>query len=150
MIVVLDASPVGLLTNPRQPPPAIACSQWVRQIISRGVRVCLPEMIDYEVRRELILHGSTNGLTRLDRLHALVEYLSISTPLMRRAALLWAEARRRGQPTADRAALDADVILAAQALLLGEARGDEVVVATNNARHLAQFVEARRWQEIDG
>src|SRR4051794_14794106 len=121
MIVVLDASPVGLLVNPRQPPPAIACNQWVRQLIRRGVRVCLPEVIDYEVRRELILHGSTNGLTRLDRLHALVEYLPLSTPVMRRAALLWADAGRRGQPTADRAALDADVILAAQAVLLRDA-----------------------------
>jgi hypothetical protein len=112
--------------------------------------VCLPEVIDYEIRRELLLHGSTNGLARLDRLHGLVEYLAISTPLMGRAAFLWAEARRRGQPTADRAALDADVMLAAQALLLGEARREAVIVATENARHLGQFVDARRWQEIDG
>lgn len=137
MIVVLDASPVGLLANPRQPPPAVACHAWVRGLVRHGLRVCLPEIIDYEVRRELVLRGSSNGLTRLNRLHALIEYVPISTPLMRRAALLWAEARRRSQPTADRAALDADVILAARALMLGEAAGDTVVVATENSRHLA-------------
>jgi hypothetical protein len=41
------------------------------------------------------------------------------------------------------------VILAAQAQLLGEAVGDAVIVATDNIRHLAQFVDARRWQDID-
>ena len=69
---------------------------------------------------------------------------------MRRAAELWAAARKRGRPTADPAALDADVILAAQAQLLAELTGDVVVVATDNARHLGQFVDARRWQEIEG
>lgn len=65
------------------------------------------------------------------------------------AAQLWAGARRRGRPTADAAALDADVILAAQAQLLAEELRQPVIVVTTNARHLAQFVDARRWQEID-
>jgi predicted nucleic acid-binding protein len=149
VIIVLDASPVGLLTNPRQPPSAVACNQWVRQLVRHDVRVCLPEIVDYEIRRSLLLNNSSNGLTRLDRLPLLVEYIPMSTPLLRRAAQLWAEARRRGRPTADAAALDADVILAAQAQLLGELTGDLVVVATDNIQHLEQFVRARRWQEID-
>jgi hypothetical protein len=68
---------------------------------------------------------------------------------MRRAAALWAEARNRGVPTADRAALDADVIVAAQAQLLREATGNEVVIATDNIRHLGQFAAARGWQDIN-
>ena len=76
--------------------------------------------------------------------------MPINRGTMLRAAQLWAEARRRGRPTADAAALDVDVILAAQAQLLAEELREEVVVVTTNARHLAQFVDARRWQEIDG
>ena len=76
-------------------------------------------------------------------------YFPITTDVMRRAAQLWADARNRGRPTADPKALDADVILAAQAQLIGEAAGDRVIVATDNIRHLAQFVEARSWQEIE-
>ena len=148
MIVVLDASPVGFLTHPRPSPAAIACYQWVRGLLREGVRVCLPEIIDYEIRREAILKASTRGLARLDQLPSLVDYLPIQTPVMHRAAQLWAEARLRGRPTADGAALDADVILAAQAQLLREATGEVVVVATANIRHLAQFVDARRWQDI--
>ena len=149
MIVVLDATPVGLLANQKQPPSAIACYRWASRLVNQGVQVCLPEVIDYEIRRETIRKGSTRGLVLLDRLSLLVEYVPIRTSVMRRAAELWAQARNRGMPTAARGALDVDVILAAQAQLLRDATGDEVVVATDNIRHLAQFVDARRWQEIN-
>lgn len=48
------------------------------------------------------------------------------------------EVRRelRCRPTADPAALDADVILAAQAQLLAEELREPVIVVTTNARHL--------------
>ena len=111
--------------------------------------MCLPEIVDYETRREAIRRNSTRGLDLLDDLPRLSDYLPIETVAMRRAAELWAQARQRGRPTADNAALDADVILAAQAQLLYEATGDQVVVASDNIRHLAQFVDARRWQEIE-
>ena len=149
MIVLLDASPTGLLSNPEQTPIAVACYRWAARLVNDGVRMCLPEVIDYEIRRESILENSVRGLDLLDDLPLLVEYLPIRTPVIRRAAELWALARRRGMPTAHQASLDVDVILAAQAQLLHEATGDEVIVATDNIRHLAQFVDARRWQEIN-
>jgi predicted nucleic acid-binding protein len=58
---------------------------------------------------------------------------------MRRAAELWADVRRRGQPTADPRSLDADVILSAQAEGVGG------IVATENVSHLSRFVDAREW-----
>lgn len=67
---------------------------------------------------------------------------------MRRAAELWADARNRGRPTADIHALDADVILAAGAIELSSS-GHQVVVVTDNARHLSLFVDARHWSEIE-
>jgi hypothetical protein len=55
--------------------------------------------------------------------------------------------RRQGQPTADPHALDADVILAAQAQLTA-APDDTIVVATTNVGHLERLVPAQRWDEI--
>jgi hypothetical protein len=59
------------------------------------------------------------GLTRLDGLARLLEYLPLTTAAMRQAAVFWAQGRQQGQPTADDKALDGDVILAAQAMTLG-------------------------------
>ena len=76
-----------------------------------------------------------------------VAYLPINTRAIRLAAQFWAEARRTGRPTADRHALDADMILAAQARLLAE-DGYDVIVATTNVRHLTRFVPASEWATI--
>jgi len=65
----------------------------------------------------------------------------------RRAAELWALARNEGYATADDTALDCDMILAAQALLVAE-DGFDVIVATNNLGHLGHFIDAREWETI--
>jgi predicted nucleic acid-binding protein len=149
VIIVLDAGPVGLIANPSGRKLAIECQEWLINLPFNQVLLCVPEIADYEVRRELIRRNSAAALARLDALIAAFTYLAIDTATLRRAAELWAAARNRGVPTADRHALDADVILAAQAQLLHEATGDQVVVASDNIRHLAQFVDTRRWQEIE-
>jgi hypothetical protein len=66
---------------------------------------------------------------------------------MRQAAQLWAEARNAGLPTASDAALDGDVILAAQ-VVTAVHDGHDTVVATTNVKHLKRFVAARLWREI--
>jgi hypothetical protein len=66
---------------------------------------------------------------------------------MRRAAEFWALARRRGRPTADPGALDADAILAGQGAAMADA-GDEIVIATTNVRHLSLFVSAELWRDV--
>ena len=120
--IVLDAGPLGLLTLPPVKPAALACEQWFRSLIGAGVTVVLPEIADFEVRRELMRLEKTIGLDRLDALgkDPSVNYLPITTRAMRLAAQLWADVRRAGRPTSDRHALDADVILAAQSRLLAE------------------------------
>jgi predicted nucleic acid-binding protein len=149
MIIMLDAGPVGMLSNASGDEENARCQAWFARLPLDRVLPVVPEIADYEVRRELLRARKTTGLAHLDALTSTVTYLSIDTATMRRAAELWARARQRGRPKADPHALDADVILAAQAQLLGEATGDEVVVATTNIRHLAQFVDARRWQEVE-
>ena len=105
----------------------------------------VPEIADYEVRRELIRARRVTGIGRLDAFIAQVEYLPIQTAAMRQAAVFWAEARLQGRPTAPDPALDADVILAAQATTLDKA---DVVVATTNPRHLSRYVPAALWTDI--
>lgn len=101
----------------------------------------LPEIIDYEIRRELLRAGKIKGVANLDRLKQNIEYLPLDTPTMLLAADLWAQARQSGQSNAAPQKLDVDVILSAQALSLGLPTTD-LVVATTNIGHLARFVPA--------
>ena len=82
-VVVLDTSPLGILANPRNPPHVIACRQWVARLQVAGWRLILPEIADYEVRRELIHRNSINGLANLDWLGRQFEYLPLNTAAMR-------------------------------------------------------------------
>ena len=143
--VVLDTGPLGMVTHRGGVPEVDACKRWLLELAERGVRIGIPEIADYEVRRELLRAGKLRGIERLDALLETFEYLPLSTAVMRDAASLWADVRRRGQPTADPHALDADVILAAQARRMEVA---EVVVATANVSHLSRFVDAKLWREV--
>jgi predicted nucleic acid-binding protein len=143
--VLLDAAPLGLLTAPPRRPAARDCALWLAGLMKAGSRIIIPEIADYEVRRELIRAGKTRSVRRLDALAQATEYLPITTAAMRRAAELWAQARQQGQPTAKDNTIDADMILAAQALTLGI---PEVIVATTNVGHLSRFVPADDWQNI--
>jgi predicted nucleic acid-binding protein len=143
-IVLLDSGPLGMLAR-YQPDPAL--KSWVRTLLQGGSRLGIPEIADYEVRRELLLARLQTSLSALNALQAELDYLQITTPVMREAASLWAEARQQGVATADRHALDGDVILAAIARLL-IADGHDVVVATTNIGHLARFVPAQLWHAI--
>lgn len=144
--IVLDAGPLGMVTHRGGVPEVDACKRWLMALAARGIRVAIPEIADYEIRRELLRAGKTRGLQRLDALIATFEYLPITTTVMRRAAELWADTRQRGLPTADPKAIDADVILAAQARAMAAA---EVVVATTNVRHLSRLIEAKVWRDLD-
>ncbi len=144
-IVVLDSGPTGLLARRRGIPAVDACRLWQTNLLAKGVRVILPEIVDYEVRRELSRLNAVSSIARLDKLTTIMEYLPITTEAMRLAATLWGQARQQGRPTADAKEIDGDVILAAQTLLLA---ATNVVIATTNVGHLAQFVAARQWQEI--
>lgn len=147
MIVLLDAGPLGLISNTRATPGNLQSNQWLQNLLNVGVRVLVPEIADYEVRRELLRAKRDKGVARLDQLKAVLGYAPIATEIMLQAATFWAQARQQGRPTASGASLDADVILAAQAYVLNQ-QGDPVLVATSNVAHLSRFVPAQRWQDI--
>jgi hypothetical protein len=118
-------------------------------MLARGVEVIVPEVADYEVRRELTRVGAYASLKRLDNLVAVgrLSFAPVTTANWRQAALFWADARTRGMPTASPDSLDADVILAACAATIGQP-GDQVIVATMNVGHLARYCDARIWTSI--
>lgn len=146
-VIILDSTPVGLITNPKASPLAKDCQEWFNILLSRGYNVILSEIVDYVIRRELLRAKKLSGIRRLNQLKSEVIYLPITTEVMLKAAELWAEARQKGKPTADNKALDGDVILASQGLLLKE-NDYEVIIATSNPKHLSLFINARDWKDI--
>ena len=141
---MLDEGPLSLITHPKGGDDAAEAKAWMRRLREAGVAVRVPEIADYEIRRELIRASKTRSVERLNRFGEEAGFLPITTEVMRMAAGIWAEARNQGQPTAPDPALDADVILAAQARLAG----DGAVVATTNPGHLSRFVAAEFWRDI--
>lgn len=137
--IALDTGPLGMIAHPKANK---ALAEWYRAMLESDSEVFLPEIADYELRRNLILEGLEDSLRRLDDLKQKLTYLPINTATMLKAARLWADANKRGKPTADKHALDGDAILAAQAILAG------AVVATDNVGHLDRFVETRKWSEM--
>lgn len=146
-MILLDSGPLGALANPRASPETLRYQRWLEALLARGYAVLVPEITDYEVRRELLRTGKRASVQRLDGLKIRLGYLPLTTEGMLQAATFWADVRRQGRPTADAHALDGDVILAAQAHTLTR-EGHEVIVATTNVSHLSRFVDARLWEEI--
>jgi len=138
--LLLDSGPLGKIAHPRPNPELLA---WLVRMLRGRAEVIIPEITDFEVRRNLLLEGLMESVQRLDQLKAVLTYLPLSTRVMLRAAEFWAQARKHGKATADPKELDVDVILAAQAHEVGG------IVVTENVRHLALFVEAKEWQEIE-
>jgi predicted nucleic acid-binding protein len=147
-IIVLDSGPLGDACRKRGHPYVEELTNWWLQAHANGAKIAIPEIADYEVRRGLLWDGAVEGIERLDQLrYDLRQYIPITTAAMRKAAELWADARRKGLATGDDKGIDADVILAAQALLFA-GLGDKLVVATYNTRHLARYLNARHWRAI--
>jgi predicted nucleic acid-binding protein len=145
--VVLDSGPLGQITNPKPTSHNDACKEWVKGLQVQRIQIIIPEIVDYEIRRELLRANKTAGITLLDAACEKFNYLPIRTSAMRLAAQKWAEARQQGKPTVPDLALDADMILVGQVLALDMIEG-EIVVATSNVAHIARFVPAKSWNEI--
>jgi len=141
-IIVLDTGPVGKIAHPSVDPRV---TQWLAERIAAGDQIALPEIVDYELRRNFLLEvrrgntSFTRSLQRLDELRNTLVFLPLNSAIMLKAAELWADTRIRGKPTADDKALDGDVILAAQALQI------DGTIVTENPGHLGLFAKVERW-----
>jgi predicted nucleic acid-binding protein len=148
-VIVLDSGPLGDACRKRGGEDVERLTLWLHQAMANGAMLAIPEIADYEVRRGLLWAGAVDGLRRLDLLRDdLRHFIPITTAAMRKAAELWADARRRGIGTSDVKEIDADVILAAQALDF-TGLSDTLVVATYNVSHLSRYVDAHHWEDIE-
>jgi len=137
--IVLDTGPLGMAAHPRL---SGDFRKWWECLLHSNTPIFVPEIADYEVRRNLLLEDLTHSVERLNQLKETLNYLPITANVMLQAAEFWAFARRRGQLPADPKELNGDVILAAQTKQVG------AVVATENVGHLSLFVEAKSWRDI--
>jgi hypothetical protein len=74
-IIVLGSGPLGFATNPKVSLDAKAAKNWLDVAVARGDRIVIPEIADYELRRELTRAGKLIGLDRLDSMIDAFEYL---------------------------------------------------------------------------
>lgn len=149
-IVLLDSTPLGLLVHPANDGEAQNCKNWVKSLVSSGIVVAIPEIIDYEIRRELLRAKLTKSVKELDLARQIFPLAPLKSEMLMKAADLWAKARNAGQATASNKNIDIDVLLAAQAIILTEQEQDCVVVATSNLKHLERYTPlAFDWHQIE-
>lgn len=151
-IILLDSRPLGLLAHSNPNAEALRCEAWSQSLIAQGDRLLVPEIADYEVRRELLRAGKTDSIRILDTLREGLGFVPLTSEAMLKAAEFWAVLRQQRMQTAPDLALDADVILAAQCATLRpeqwEMAGAGVVIATGNVGHLGRVVSAHEWQTV--
>jgi len=145
LTLVLDTGPLGKVTNPASSPENDAANAWLQTHLINGTRVVVPEIANYELRRELLLGNKLRGLRALDNLIDLLDYEPITTEAIYEAARIWANARRHGMATAHQHALDGDMILVAQVRLMND---PTTIVATVDVGDLPRLIPSRHWKEI--
>ncbi len=61
-VIVLDTGVIGLVTNPKQSTQSERCAKWLQYHLISGTTVIIPEIADYELRRELLRANKDKGL----------------------------------------------------------------------------------------
>ena len=138
MRLLLDTAVVGEICHPRK---HAGTKQWLGRV-SATHELLLSEVVDYELRRELLRIGARRSLQALDDLALTITYVPVTTATWRAAAALWARARLAGRPSAPADAIDVDVLIAQQAI------ESAAVVVTPNKRHFDAFVAVMSLDEV--
>lgn len=154
-VIFFDAGPLGILTNPKTPPPLLTAQmiQWSLALIKAGHRLIVPAIADFEIRREFLRAGMTASIALLDAWNVAQpdRYLPLTDSALKRAAMLWAQARNGGTLPADPKELNGDVLIAAQVLDYQETHGlaiCDTIIASINVGHLSLFAPADLWSNI--
>jgi predicted nucleic acid-binding protein len=152
MIILIDSGILGQLCRPNMDRETLALKSWFDKMLIRG-NVVSSKICDYEVRRGLLLAQKqglvAEGITILNDLYQLINFLPVTDRILDLAADIWATARASGQPTAGDRNLDADMIICATWQNLASSYpGQEVVIVTTNIRHLSRFANAVVWQDL--
>jgi predicted nucleic acid-binding protein len=149
MRIVLDSGPLGLSVHQSASASRDACRDWIVAHLKAGNELLVPEIVEYELRRELLRLNHAKALASLALFIEAIpdRRMLLTSSDLRLAAELWAKARQQGKPTADVHALDVDVILCAQVLNIVQQQPG-LIIATTNTRHLSQFLDARDWATV--
>lgn len=102
------------------------------QYLTDHGRLSFSAITFYEVIRGMLAHRATGQMAKFMERASGSDVTAISTPVLLRAADLWARARAGGHPRDD-----ADLIIAATALEVGR------VLVTGNTAHFAWIDELR-------
>lgn len=146
MKLFLDTGVLGMVTHPKTDEGHEA-AKWLYGHVLAGATIVVPQICDYELRREYIRKNNEKSLKHLNDLIEKSEYALTTKDIWHKAANLWADCRNRGKRLADDHALDGDVILIATIKDDGNI-GAQCIVATTNVKHLIDFVDARLFHEI--
>src|SRR4051794_37104615 len=121
--LLLDSNILSRVVRPEVEENKPVAHAILRLLEDPQVELCVPEIIDYELRRKLLHLGqhrhharkwAREALALLDEL-VVIGYVPLTTDTMRLAAGLWAKTRGEGRLRGPEESLDVDVILAAQA-----------------------------------
>src|SRR6185437_16280328 len=110
-VIILDSSPLGLLFQKNGIKESDDCRAWLKHHVGLGDEVVVPEIIHYELRRELLRLRKTAAVKALDEFVQIVpdRLIPITSAALNLASELWAIARQQGEPTAPPEAVDIDV-----------------------------------------
>lgn len=153
MIVFLDTNILGFLSSSSQNQTILKCQNWFELLLVRGAFFTSSELCFYEVKRSLILAQNEGkkvlGIEKLEELRKFIDVLIIDKPVIDIASEVWADSQLKGLPNVKQSSLDIDTIIVAHfTILVNEFKGQYVVIATENIKHLEKFAEAQIWQNI--
>jgi hypothetical protein len=66
--IIVDTGPLGKIAHPR---PNQEAAAWLSRVVTSGALVIIPEIADYELRRNMLLEEMASSLKRLDELKGL-------------------------------------------------------------------------------
>ena len=92
--------------------------------VTSGIKVIIPLMVYYEVRRGLLANNATNKMRVFNKLCARLNIHSLTVTDMNTAASIYAKRKIHGMPIDD-----ADLLIAAQCVTNG------YTLVTNNVKH---------------
>ncbi len=145
--LLLDSGILSRIVRPEIEENKQVSEVFLRLVADPRFEPCVPEIVDYELRRKLIHLGyrrhqarawAREALSPLDEI-VTVGYIPLTTDTMRLAATLWAQTRSEGRLRGPEDSLDVDVILAAQARQIGGH------VVTANGKHFQKIADVFDW-----
>jgi toxin FitB len=136
-LIILDSAPLGFFCNPKNRDNYKKLSNFVKSL---NFSIGVPEIIDYELRRNLELENLQKSISLLSQFQQRRQLISLESEDLIRAAELWAWCRKQGSTTTENKGIDIDVILVSQAL----SRKDffnKVVILTIDTGDLSVFCD---------